>query len=214
MFAATLICSVGKPEAAEIIASRGTNGLAVVVVDVQTGLFCADPPPFEAAEVIQRINTVTAKARSAGVPVFFIQHDGPADGNWLVPFSDGWNLHPDLERHPADVVIRKTTNDSFYSTTLDRQLRGRGVQGLVLMGYATEFCVDSTVRNADSKDFEIFLISDAHTTNDAPMLKAPLIRLYFNWLWGEGSSRRGIHLLTASQVKFSASVEPKMAGVR
>jgi len=197
-----------------MIASRGTNGLAVVVVDVQIGLFCTDPPPFEADEVIQRINLVTARARSAAVPIFFIQHDGPADGEWLVPFSDGWNLHPDLERNPEDMVIRKTTGDAFYATPLEQQLRGRGVQSLILMGYATEFCIDSTLRNAASKDFEILIVSDAHTTNDAPMLKAPLIRQYFNWVWGESSSRRGIHVLAASQVKFSASVGSKMAGAR
>ena len=191
-----------KPDAARLLAERDASQVAVVVVDVQTGLFNTEPPPFEGDEVMQRINHVTGRARSAGIPVFLIQHDGPPDGNWLAPFTEGWQLHPDLVQVQGDISIRKTTNDAFYGTDLDRQLRSRGVQSLVLTGYATEFCVDSTLRNAVSRDFEVFVISDAHTTNDASGLPAASIRQYFNWTWSESSSPRGIHLLRAAEVRF------------
>jgi nicotinamidase-related amidase len=49
--------------------------LAVLIIDVQVGLFRTKPPPFEAAEVISRINSVTAKARAARALVIFVQHD-------------------------------------------------------------------------------------------------------------------------------------------
>ena len=45
---------------------------AVLVIDVQTGLF--DPAPFEADQVIKQINIVTQKAMAYGCPVFFVQH--------------------------------------------------------------------------------------------------------------------------------------------
>ena len=57
---------------------------ALLVIDVQCGLFDDSPRPFEADAVIDRINALTAQARTAGVPVVFIQHErasGPiADG--------------------------------------------------------------------------------------------------------------------------------------
>src|SRR5262249_39299787 len=102
-------------------------------------------------------------------------------------------------------VVRKRTEDAFYGTKLERTLRAAGVQSLILMGYATEFCIDSTLRNAASKGFEIFVISNAHTTKDAPMLKAPVIRQYFNWTWSDLSSPGGIHLSSANEIQFHDS---------
>jgi nicotinamidase-related amidase len=175
---------------------------AVLVIDVQVGLFCTQPPPLEAAEVIARINAVAGRARAAGLPIIFVQNDGPPGGDWLVPHSAGWQLHPGLDRRPSDLVIRKSSGDAFHQTNLEATLRDRGVLSLVLMGYATEFCIDTTLRNGASKDFEVCLISDAHTTNDAPMLKASIIREYFNWVWGESVSARGIHVVSAAQIQF------------
>lgn len=191
-----------KVDAAQLLASRPASQIAVAVVDVQVDLFNTRPPPFESAEVIQRINLVTGRARSARIPVLMVQHDGPPDGDWLVPFTDGWQLHPDLAKGPEDLSVRKTTGDAFYLTNLEHQLRSRGVQSLVLAGYATEFCIDATLRNAVSKDFEVFLVSDAHTTNDSPLLKAAAIRQYFNWVWTESVSARGIYLVSAAEVRF------------
>lgn len=48
---------------------------ALLIIDVQRGLFDEQPRPFEADLVIERINALTAKARRANVPVVFIQHE-------------------------------------------------------------------------------------------------------------------------------------------
>jgi nicotinamidase-related amidase len=177
---------------------------AVLVIDVQAGLFCAKPPPWEAAAVIARINTVTANARKAGAPVFFIQHDGKPGCEDVLPSTDGWKLHPDLEVRPGDVVLRKTTCDAFYGTALESELRSRGITTLVLMGYATEFCVDTTLRNAASKDFQVIAVADAHTTVDNPVLKADLVRQHHNWAWANYISSKGITVIKAGELRFSA----------
>jgi len=177
---------------------------AVLVIDVQTGLFRAKAVPFEAEAVIARINAVTAQARHAGAPVFFIQHDGEPGGEDVAPFTEGWKLHPDLEVRHADLVIRKTTCDTFYGTSLEAELRARGITTLLLMGYATDFCVDSTLRNAASKDFGIIVVADAHTTTDNPILKADVVRQHHNWAWANSITRKGVTVLRASEVRFPA----------
>ena len=180
---------------------------AVLVIDVQVGLFCAKPAPHEADAVIARINAVTAKACQAGAPVVFIQHDGGPDDADLAPFTEGWKLHPDLQVRPGELVIRKTTCDAFYGTPLESELRSRGITTLLLMGYATDFCVDSTLRNAASKDFAIVVVADAHTTADNPVLKAELIRQHHNWAWANAITKRGVTVLRATEVLFPTSAD-------
>lgn len=175
---------------------------AVLVIDVQTGLFSAKPPPFEADAVIARINTVTAQARQAGALVIFIQQDGEPGEEDLVPFSEGWKLHPQLEVRPGELIIRKTTCDAFYHTTLESVLRSCGVTTLLLMGFATDFCVDSTLRSAASKDFGVIVVADAHTTADNPILKAELVIKHHNWAWANCISRKGVTVLKAGEVRF------------
>jgi nicotinamidase-related amidase len=175
---------------------------AVLVIDVQAGLFCTEPAPFEAEEVVARINVVTAQARRTGAPVIFIQHDGEPGGEDVVPFTDGWKLHPKLDVRPGDPVIRKTTCDAFYGTALEAELRSRGITTVLLTGYATDFCVDATLRSTASKDFGVIVIADAHTTSDNPVLKAEVVRQHHNWAWANAITKKGVTVLRASEVRF------------
>ena len=177
---------------------------AVLVIDVQAGLFCAKPAPFEAEAVVARINAVTAKARLAGAPVIFIQHDAELGGEDVVPFTEGWKLHPKLEVRSGELVIRKTTCDAFYGTSLEAELRSRGITALVLMGYATDFCVDATLRCAASKGFGVLVVADAHTTSDNPVLKADPVRQHHNWAWANAITLKGVSVLQAGEVCFRA----------
>jgi nicotinamidase-related amidase len=177
---------------------------AVLVIDVQRGLFCTKPAPFQAEEVVRRINAITAQARRAGAPVIFIQHDGKAGGEDVVPFTEGWKLHPELVVRPRDLVIRKTTCDAFYGTVLEVKLRSRGIDTLLLTGYATDFCVDATLRSAASKDFAVIVIADAHTTSDNPVLKAEVVRRHHNWAWANAITKRGVAVLKTKEVSLSS----------
>jgi nicotinamidase-related amidase len=175
---------------------------AVLVIDVQAGLFRAKPPPFEAEDVVARISAVTAQARKAGALVIFIQHDGEPGGENVVPFTEGWALHPDLEVRSGELVIRKTTCDAFYGTALEAELRARGITTLLLTGYATDFCVDATLRSAVSKDFAVIVVADAHTTFANPVVSPEVVRQHHNWAWANSISKKRVRVLKASEVGF------------
>jgi len=175
---------------------------AVLVIDAQKGLFCAKPPPFEAEAVIARINAVIGQARQAGAPVIFIQHDGKPGEEDVVPFTEGWKLHPDLQVRPGELIIRKTTCDAFYGTPLEPELRSRGITTLVLMGYATDFCVDATLRTAASNNFHVMVVADAHTTCDNPVLSANQVRQHHNWAWANSLTPKGVTVLQAAELCF------------
>lgn len=149
---------------------------AVLVIDVQRGLF--DPEPFESDQVIERINTVTQKARISGCSVFFIQHESKNEP--LDYGSANWQLHQGLVVQDEDIKIRKTTPDSFLRTNLEEILNSKGINDLIICGYASEFCVDTTVRRAAALDFTVTLVSDAHTTHDKDHTSAAKIREHHN----------------------------------
>ena len=62
-------------------------------------------------------------------------------------------------------------------------LRQRPPGLLFVCGFATEFCVDTTVRAAASRGMDIVVLSDAHTTSNRPHLDAESIIAHHNWVW-------------------------------
>ncbi|MQR02440.1 cysteine hydrolase family protein [Glaciimonas soli] len=157
------------------------NNTAVLVIDVQFGLISTPPEAYRWQEVRQNINALLGSARDHGFPVIFIQHDS-AIGTIVEPFSEGWQLHPDVHRCDSDQIIRKTASDAFHETPLLSSLEKLQIKRLLITGYATEFCVDTTVRRAASLGFETILVADAHTTKDRPFLQAEQIIAHHNWV--------------------------------
>ncbi len=155
---------------------------ALLVIDVQHGLFGGAPEemgaPYEATAVVQRINALVARARGAGTPVVWVQHQR-AEG-FLAHGSDGWQLHPGLQAQDSDLRVFKTTPDSFLRTDLAEHLQRWGTEQLVICGYACEFCVDTTTRRALALGWPVTLAADAHTTHDKPHLSAAQIRAHHN----------------------------------
>ena len=153
---------------------------ALLIIDVQVGII----EGFRAhrgREVLARINSLRTKARASNVPIIYIQHDGGA-GDPLEAGSEGWQSHPAIKPHAEDLIIRKRASDSFFETTLQRELEARGTKDLVVTGCQTEYCVDTTIRRAVSLGYDVTLVSDAHTTVDNKVLTAAQIIAHHNAL--------------------------------
>jgi nicotinamidase-related amidase len=151
---------------------------AVLVIDVQMGLFEGKERPFEADQVIQKINNITNTARTSDVTVIFIQHQ--QEKGLLVKGSKDWELHHNLEIKESDFIIQKTTPDSFLRTNLDETLSKKGIKNVIICGYASEFCVDTTTRRAAALGYSVSLAGDAHTTHDKAHASAKTIREHHN----------------------------------
>jgi len=155
---------------------------ALLVIDMQAGLFTPETPRHDAEGVVVRINAVAAAVRASSGIVVFIQHDGPA-GDTFEPGTSGWQLLPSLARTPADAIVHKTACDSFYDTDLEAVLARQNVRRLLVTGCATDFCVDTTVRAATSRDYQVVVVEDGHTTADRPHVDAASLIRHHNWLW-------------------------------
>ena len=173
---------------------------ALVVIDVQRALF--DPPPFESDAVLVRINALAARARMAGVPVIWVQHE---NAGLLAYESPGWALALALGTAATDLRVRKRTCDSFHGTNLHALLAERDVRHLLVCGYASEFCVDTTVRSAAAKGYAVTLAADAHTTHDKPHGTGQWIRTHHTeTLCNVESFGVPIDAAPAAQIAFTA----------
>jgi nicotinamidase-related amidase len=154
---------------------------ALLVIDVQVGMF-TDPayPPYQGEALLANLSTLLEKARSAGVPVIYVQHSDGSPQEPLWPESEGWPIHPAIAPQPGEPVVHKKTPDSFYETTLQTELENLGIKRLVIAGMQTEYCVDTTTRQAFSRGYKITLVKDAHSTFDTSNLKAAQIVQHHN----------------------------------
>src|SRR5262249_44817533 len=104
------------------------------------------PPKHDLEGVIDRINRLAEIVRKRCGKVVWIRHCGKA-GDGFEPHTAGWSFLPQLIRRHDDIVIEKTLNDPFTGTPLKETLRRIAPDRVLIAGWATDFCVDATVRS-------------------------------------------------------------------
>ena len=171
---------------------------AIIVVDMQVGLLNG-PPKLDLEGVIQRINLLTAMVRELSGKVIWVRHCGRA-GDGFERHTEGWSFLADLKRHPDDIVIEKTLNDPFVRTSLQKTLECVAPDRVLVAGWATDFCVDSTVRSAVSNDYNVVVVSDGHTVSDRPHLDAATVIRHHHWVWRGLITNRSVRIMTTTEL--------------
>lgn len=137
---------------------------ALLVIDVQneyfTGLFPVTYPSGSFARILE----VMDAAHAAHIPVIVIQHTGPVGGPAFASGTSGWELHPEVQNRPRDLLIEKTLPGSFTGTNLGAWLEKHGIKKLVIVGYMTQMCCDTTARQALHQGYSVTFLSDATGT--------------------------------------------------
>ncbi|MCU0301401.1 MAG: cysteine hydrolase [Candidatus Nanopelagicales bacterium] len=131
---------------------------------------------------------------------------GVVDTNAFVKGSWGAEIVEDVAPAEGDIVLEgKRGLDAFASTNLDFILRSKGVQTVALAGFLTNCCVESTMRSAYERGFEVITLTDCvgatsmaehdnAITYDYPMFSKPMTSAEFaDALGGEeaGDTSRG-----------------------
>jgi len=139
---------------------------ALLVVDMQLGF---DDPAWGARNnpmMEARIEALIGAWRGMCAPVIHVHHDSPGPSGRMRPGSPG--NAPKLQATPlgGEAVYRKQVNSAFIGTGLESDLRGFGIETLVIVGLTTNHCISTTARMAGNLGFETLVVEDATATFD------------------------------------------------
>jgi ureidoacrylate peracid hydrolase len=191
---------------------------AVIAVDMQNdfgapgGMFASKGLPIEAARAtIEPTVRVLEAARASGMTVVYLKMEfardlsdlggpeapnrekhlgfGVGTGDFLIEGTWNTDIVSELAPEPGDLLISKHRYSGFFETDLDTTLRERGVETLVLVGWTTSVCVESTLRDAFFRDYRCLILSDctaevvgsdlSRTNHEASLL---VIEGLFGWV--------------------------------
>lgn len=116
----------------------------------------------EAAVLLER-------ARTAGIPVVHIQHDDGPGSLYDIEGESGAIVAQVAPRDGEPVVIKNYPN-SFVQTELDELLKAVDASNLVLAGFMTHMCVNSTARGAFNLGYAPTVVAGATATRELPGL--------------------------------------------
>ncbi len=166
-----------------------------------------------ADRVIQNTKGVLEVARAAGMPVIYFQNGWDADyveaggpgspnfhksnalktmrqrpelqGTLLAKGTWDYELVDALMPQPGDIVLHKTRYSGFFNSQLDSTLRSRGIRNIVVVGIATNVCVESTLRDGFFLEYFGIVLEDAtHQAGPEFVQQAAIynIEKFFGWV--------------------------------
>ena len=172
---------------------------ALLVIDVQKGVVDG---AHNRDAVVSAVVSLVDRARSAHVPVVWVQHSDDE----LVQGSEPWEYVSELTVDDGEPVVHKTYGDAFEDTELADVLAERGVGRLVVAGAQTDQCIRSTLHGAFARGYDALLVSDAHTTEDLTAWGAPppeQVIAHTNLYWGfQRAPGRTAGTAVAAEVEF------------
>lgn len=177
---------------------------ALLVVDVQkiytqenSEMYCEN-----ASETVLSINKLIKFFQLKNLPIFLIRHIHKQDGSDLGRMfdftgeaEDDFNFKanteeieydPDLTIPDNAIKIVKNRYSSFVGTKLHKTLQELKVEGVVICGFMTNFCCESTARDAHDLDYFVDFIVDATGTPGTENLEQDEIRNVVSQLLEEG----------------------------
>ncbi len=172
------------------------NRTALLIIDVQVALFQHNIPLDKGDLVLKNIQRLINKAKTSRIPILYIQHT--ENEGLFLRNSATWQIHPDITPDQSDHVIEKMSWDAFYRTTLKERLASMDIDHLIIAGMQTEFCLDTTIRNAYSHGYQLTVCGDAHSTFDNELLTAQQIIAHHNSIW----HNRFAHVRNTENVSF------------
>lgn len=133
---------------------------ALVAIDIQNGwLDTSNGLKRSVEDRLSLMREAISMFRKAGAPVIFTYHVCPPLG--LEPGGKGFELCPGLVPAESDGKVVKEQMNAFNGTDLERLVREKGCDTVILMGLSATQCVLATYYGAYDRGLSPYLVKDA-----------------------------------------------------
>jgi nicotinamidase-related amidase len=144
---------------------------ALLLIDVQKGVHVlthwgGPTGRMNNPDCQDNLIALTKAFRAADRQVAFTRHNSREAASPLKFSLPTGEQLDGLEVAQADIVIPKDVNSGFVGTNLEIELRRAGIKRLVIAGYFTNFCVETTTRMAGNMGYDVYLVHDACATTN------------------------------------------------
>jgi len=174
----------------------------LIVIDIQND-FCHEHGAFSKGkrdlsmiqEIIPRLLGLIEHVRKVRLPVIYVRttHDDWTNSNAYLQINKLRKRSPicssgtwgaeffKLSPQRDEYIVTKHRYSAFQGTDLEMVLRSRGIETLLVSGIMTNVCVESTLRDAFSRDFFPILLEDCVASDRRDLHRATIenVRDYF-----------------------------------
>jgi len=178
---------------------------AILVVDMQNDFCNADGAGAKkgrdwrsADAIIPRLARFLEAGRAAGTPIIYCVNTQRADALYLSPAEIGrrmkksggdpllWTIEGTwghqvvdaLTPRRNDIIVRKHRPSAFWQTDLEMVLRIRKIETVIITGVGTRGCVESTARDAQSRDFYVLIPNDTTASQRPEWYEAAILLMH------------------------------------
>jgi len=132
---------------------------ALLIIDVQREYFDGALPITHPAGHLENILQVMDEAAKAGVPTAVVRHHQADPESPIFRLnSEMWQLLPEVEKRPRDLLIDKQLPGTFTNTNLNDWLKSVAAETVSIAGYMTHMCCDTTARQAFHHGYQVFCV--------------------------------------------------------
>ena len=141
----------------------GLKNSALIMVDCQNTYRRGVMQLSNVESAIIEAQKLLQMARDLKVPIIHIQHDAGVGTPYDVTAEIG-QISAEVAPKNGENVITKNYPNAFIATPLEAQLKALGIESLVLAGFMTHMCINSTARGAFNLGFKPTVVASACAT--------------------------------------------------
>jgi nicotinamidase-related amidase len=141
---------------------------AVILIDVQR-VYLAEPVALTGMPAaLDEIAALLTLARAEGSHIVHVRHHARSDTGLFAPDAPSTAFIEGFESGPGEALVIKSLPNSFAGTDLHDKLQARGIRHVILAGFMTHMCVETTARAAIDLGYGVTVVGDATATRPLP----------------------------------------------